>query len=797
MITEKVIEDPQNNPIDLKDFFIQVKKRWIYYASFLFICITLAVVYNKTSIPTYNVNTTILINDEEATPQIQPGNPVLSSLNPFTINSNFENEIYIFKSTPIIETAIKKLNFQVSYYERNYLGYKEIYEYSPFIIVFNQEHPQPVGMRFKIEIIDEVVYKISAKGKDVKIYNYATDKVINQVSKISIREDHTFNDSISNENYSFKVVLNKNFNLAEAGNRSYYFVFNNIKNLVHAYSNAIKIEPIKEDVNLAQIKIETPVINKTIEFLQSLTNEYINRSLEKRNFIAINTIDYIDSQLNNINDSLQRTEMKLQNFQASNAVMDISTKTNRLYDQMRELQSQKEQLDLRTRYYDYIKDYFESNQNISELIAPSSMGIDDPLLNNMIQQLIVLNNEKNNLIANNQEKSPYLKQLNIKIDNLKNSIFENVNYVLSTNDLNLTDINSKIGGLNAEINKLPRTSRELTGIERKFNVNDAIYTYLLQRKAESEISRASSLPNLEVIEPPAMDGDKPVSPMSKLNYLVALVLALVLPTAIFGISDYFNDYIKDEKSFERHLRYPLIGKIVHNYHKVDNVLVKFPNSSTSESFRHIRTNLPFFLKGKSNQIILITSSFGGEGKTFVSLNVASSLALYGKKTIMLDFDLRKPRLTEIFSKNDHAGISSYLINDASLDTITIRNVIDNLDFIPAGPIPPNPVELIAMEKTKILFSNLRNLYDYIIVDSPPVGIVTDSFVLMEHSGLNLLVARQDYTSVREYAGVQKELYSKGVRHLCVILNDVQGKHGKYGYGYYTKEQPSLSKKQAV
>jgi tyrosine-protein kinase Etk/Wzc len=796
MITEKVVESPQNNPIDFKDFYLQTKRRWIYYGASLVIFLGFAFVYNKTAIPTYKVKTTILIKDEEASQQIQVPN-MLSNLNPFAVNSNFENEIFIFKSTPIIETTIKKLNFQVSYFRKNYFDYREIYDYSPFIVVFNQEHPQPVNLLFKVEIIDNVVYKLSAKGKDIKIYNYANDKIINLVSRIKISGEHVFGDSINNENYSFKLVMNKNFNLNEAGTRKYYFTFNNIKNVVNSYSRAILIEPIKEEVNLAQITMETPNINKSVDFLNSLTLEYINRSLDKRNFIAINTIQYIDNQLSDINDSLQRTEMKLQNFQANNAVMDITAKTTRLYDQMRELQTQKEQLDLRNKYYDYIRNYFETNQNISEMIAPSSMGIDDPLLNNMIQQLIIMNNEKNNLVANNQEKSPYLKQLNIKIDNLKNSIFENIKYVLGTNELTKTDINTKIAQLNSEINKLPRTSRELTGIERKFNVNDAIYTYLLQRKAESEISRASSLPNLEVIEPPEQDGDDPVSPMSKLNYIIALFLALVIPTAGFAIADYFNDYIRDEKHFEKHLKYPMIGKIVHNHNKVDNVLVRFPNSSTSESFRHIRTNLPFFLKGKSNQVILVTSSFGGEGKTFTALNLASSLALFGKKTIILDFDLRKPRLTEILAPNSQQGISSYLIDDASLESIIHKQVIDNLDFIPAGFIPPNPVELIAMEKTKQFFSNLRMQYDYVIIDSPPVGIVTDSYVLLEHSGFNLLVARQDYTSVREFTSVQKELLTKGIHHLCVILNDVHGKHGKYGYGYYTKEKTSVPKKLVV
>jgi len=798
MVTEKLIEPAHTNPYDFREIYSQLRKRWIYYLISLLLITGIAFAVNTTSVPIYRVKSTIFINEDQNTPQtqMQPGN-LLSGLPLFSTVRSFDNEIVIFKSLPIIESALKSLNYQVTYFERNYLGLKEIYGYSPFVVVFSQDHPQPVNLLFKVELQDNQSFRITAKGEDIPIYNYSNDKIINQVSKLKIDETRGFDDVIESEYYSFKIIANQNYGLEEGGKKKYFFSFNHMKKLAVDYATAIAVAPVMEELNLAFITLQSPSVNKSVDIINALTQEYVQRSMDKRNFEAVNTIQYIDNQLTNINDSLQNTEQKLQSFQSSNQVMDINLKSTRLYEQLRQLQTQKEQLDMTTKYYDYIRKYFDSDENISDLIAPSSMGIDDPLLNNMIQQLITLNNEKNTLIANNQEKSPYLRQLNIKIDNMKNTISENINYVLSTNDMTLTDINQRIRELNVEINKLPKTSRELIGIERKFNVNDAIYTYLLQRKAESEIAKASSLPNLEVIEPPQQEGDGPVAPKKTLNYIIAFVISLIIPTLFFSVSDYFNDYIRDEKHLERHLRYPMIGRIIHNHHKVDLVMTKFPNSSTSESIRHVRTNLPYFLKGKSHQVIMVSSSFGGEGKTFTALNIALSLALFGKKTLIIDFDMRKPRLTEIFSATGDKGISSLLIEEIQLEEVIKKQVIENLDFIPSGPIPPNPVELIAMENTRMLFSNLETRYDYVIVDSPPIGIVSDGYLLMSYSSLNLLVCRQDYTSMREFLSIQRDLTSKGITNLCVLLNDVTGKHGRYGYGYYTKEPGSRTKKKSA
>ena len=795
MVSERITEVPQIEPLDIRGLLKRYAARWYVFLIAAFIGVLAAFIYNKEQLPVYNVSTTVLINEQENNLAPQPTG-IANAFNLFSTGGNFENEIYILKSTPVIESALSSLNFNVSYYERRIFNSKELYELSPFVVVFDKNHPQPIDVDFKMDFVDDKRFIITAVSNDVTIYDYATNKSIDKIDNLKLHKMVAFGSPINSEYYNFKVILNQNFISKELKNKNYYFRFNSLRSLTYQYQNLINIEPVQENADLARITLKATNVKKAIDLLGNLTEEYINRSLDKRNYISVNTSNYIDGQLRRITDSLTNTEKKLQNYQANNEVMDINAKSTRLYDQLQDLQNQKENIEIRNRYYNYINNYFVTNQNISDMIAPSSMGIEDPLLNNMIQELTNLSNEKKNLITNKQEKSPYLRQLNVKIENLKNTIFENIKYVQNTTKLTLEDIDNKINGLYREIGKLPKTSRELVGIERKFNVNDAIYTYLLQRKAESEISKASSLPNIEIVEPPDQAGELPVAPKKNLNYLLAFLLSIVIPAGYFGITDFFNETIKDERSFEKYIKFPFIGKVLHNYHRTEDILFRYPGSSTSESFRQIRTNLQFFNKGKPNQVILVTSSFSGEGKTFVALNIAAALSLSGKKTVLVDFDLRKSRLSDVFFEKNTYGVSSYLINSVLFEDIIMSNSNENLHFISSGEIPPNPVELIDSEKTRQLFSNLTDNYDYVVVDTPPLGIVADPFLIMQYSTINILVVRNNYTSLREFISVQKDLVNKKIANLCILVNDVRLKGGKYGHDYYSKKTSKHTEKRS-
>jgi capsular exopolysaccharide synthesis family protein len=462
-------------------------------------------------------------------------------------------------------------------------------------------------------------------------------------------------------------------------------------------------------------------------------------------------------------------------------------KSGRALDQLQELERDKGNTMIKFKYYQYISDYFNNNKEISDLIAPSSMGIEDELLNNLILELTTLNGERASIIENNQEKSPYLKQINIKIDNLKNTISENIKYIINTTEIALKDIDSRINAINSEINKLPTTQRQLLGFERKFNLNDAIYTFLLQRRAEAQIAKASNMPGAVIIEPTDLIGGGPISPKKNMVYILGLLLGVLLPFAAFRARDILQNKITENTEINKLTDIPILGKVYQNTKKVELVVQNFPKSHIAESFRIVRTGLNYFLNNNTSSILVITSTYGQEGKSFISCNLASTLALINKKTILLGFDLRKPKVYDRLNINNNIGISSYLSNQAKFEEILQHSNIENLDVITSGPIPPNPSELIASDKTKYLFDLLRIKYEYIVVDTPPIGLLSDTYTLMDKADLNIYVVRQNQTPRREFQYIINDLKEKRIKNLCLIVNDIPLiKKSKYGYDYYEK-----------
>src|ERR1035437_3483792 len=297
------------------------------------------------------------------------------------------------------------------------------------------------------------------------------------------------------------------------------------------------------------------------------------------------------------------------------------------------------------------------------------MGVEDILLNELTMQMTKLYTEKTEMTQFSREKSPSIKSLDIQINSTKNAIFENIKNAIKTNNIALKDIDGRIGVILSRINQLPETQRVLIGIERKFKLTDAIYTYLLQKRSEAQITQAANLPDNEVLDNARTEKDTPVYPTKSLNYLIALVIGLIIPVVFVLGKDYLNDKIMEREDVEKITSIPIIGHVIHSDKESNIVVMDSPKSSIAESFRSIRTNLQYLLQGKEKQTILLTSDMVSAGKTFCSINLASIFAMYGKKTLLMGFDLRKPKIFKDFGLSNEEGISSYLINKSSIEAI--------------------------------------------------------------------------------------------------------------------------------
>ncbi|MBN1414602.1 MAG: polysaccharide biosynthesis tyrosine autokinase [Bacteroidales bacterium] len=769
------------------DSIIQIiRKKWMIIGTSVIICLLIAFFYIWITEPLYQVSSSILITEDESS-YAKASAQFMEGFGLFGGQKNFQNEIKVIKSSVVIKEAIRNLNFQVSYFNRNTFRTQELYKSSPFVVVYNQNHVQPVDRMFYVKIKDNQSLHISIKQEKVNLYSFNTNNIVETLPKLKANIQASFGENLTSDYYDFKLILNENFEFNKLRSKRFAFVIHSPKGLLNYYRSKVEIVPDDLESTVAVVKMKTHVPEKAIDFINSLTSTYLLQDLDKKTHMAQKTVEYIDNQLNVIEDSLKIAEQNLQRYRTTTKVIDIAAKSGRVYDQLQELEREKANISVKYKYYKYLEETFNKGDKFSDLIAPSTMGVEDPLLNNLIQELLQLNSERTSLIENNQEKSPYLRKLEINIENLKNTISENIKYIINTTDITLQDINSRLNTLNYEINKLPRTERELLGYERKFNINDAIYTYLLEKRAEAQITNAAYLPDAEIIEYADLIGNGPISPKKKQVYLVGLMVGLILPLTVFRIIDLTNKKVKDKTQLESLIDIPFIGQVYSNHKKTDMVVTIYPKSHIAESFRMVRANLNYFLMNKKNVIIAVTSTFGQEGKSFVSANLAASLASSSFKTIVLGYDLRKPKLFDRLKDNKHPGISEFLCNQVGMEQIIQPSGINNLDVIIAGITPPNPSELITSPKTIELLNFLRSRYEYIVIDTPPIGIISDAYIIMDKADLNIYIVRQNSTLKNEMVSIIGELKEKQYKNLCVLLNDVPVLHKtKYGYDYYEK-----------
>lgn len=771
-----------------------------YFIASALCAFVLAFFINKFSARIFSNKVSLLIIQEERNSFLSSDDILGSGL--FSGIKNVENELNILKSFSVIFRTVQEMNLEVSYMlEENVLPFNllkftkevDLYSNSPIHVIIDQTHIQPVGQKIYIDVLNDSIFRMNMLGEKVAFYNFISNQNVDYIDSLTISGIFKFGEKIVHPNYSFTVFLNENYNPRALIEKKLYFRFNNLLYLTSAYKSGLRVSTTSTTSSVVNISLSGTNPRKVTNFLNKLSEVYLEKNLEKKNKKAFSTVNFIDMQIADISDSLMFAENKLQNFRSRNQVMDLSFQGQQLYEKMNSFETEKASISIQQKYYTYIKEYFNENQDVSDLIAPSAMEIQDPVLGQLIGQMLTLNSQRLNYLESNP-KNLFIKDLDIQIANLKTTILENIKYNYNKLEISKQDIDSRIDKLSSQLTYLPKTERELIGMERQFKLNDAIYTFLLQKRSEAQIARASNTPDYEIIDEAKLFRASIVSPNTKMNYIIAVFLGLFFPFVIILIRDFLNNKVSDIKEVESISDLPIIGQVLHNRTKSNAIIRDYPKSPLADSFRAIRTNLQFFSKGNDRMVILMTSSSSGEGKSFCSVNLASVYALLGKKTLLLGFDLRRPALFEDLNLKNEIGITSYLINNNKITDIIQHTEIENLDFIAAGPIPPNPVELIASEKTKYFFSELKNKYEYIIIDSAPVGAVTDSFLLFKYADINVFTIRHNYTHKEALKSNLSNIEKKKIDNVSLLINDIKFGKNDYGYTYQSKYYTNNNKR---
>ncbi len=752
----------QNNELaQLRKVILLVVRNWYYFVIALVLSITIAYLYNRYTLPTYRVNATLLIEGEKESTSTS-GDQILEGFGLTGSMKNLDNQIMILSSRQLIGSAISELILEKEYYYRKLSKIKSFYPGQPIEIVPISHDNFPKDVEFVFKFRGDNSFKLDTEpGATFDLHTSAL-----------------FGETIEYEGVRFYINLLDREWFTNRKNRKIYFIWHSHDKLVDDFSDRLIIEPASKNGTAVNIKLDGTNKIMDTDFLNQYLELFLNMSLDKKNIKAIRTIQFIDDMLIGISDSLILTEDKLQQFRSRHRVMDLSAQGQSIIDQAVVLENEQARRGIEAEYYNYLSEYLTENDTAEVPIAPATIGITDPGLTKLVADLADLQGQYYSKSLG--EKNPMQTMLAQRIENTKNALEETLKGVIRANNLAIADINAQIRNLNAQASALPVTERELLGIERKYQLNNELYTYLLEKRAQAQIQKASNVPDNEIIDPPRAESI-PLRPRGALNYMLAMFTGFGLPFLLILLIDAISLKIKDTDEIQRTTNIPVSGHIPHYSQKKNVLILDESESHIAEAFRSLRTRLQFFTKEVISPVILVTSPMPGDGKTSIACNLAYAYSLLEQKTVIIDFDLRAPKINSVFNLNNKVGISKWLIGKDKFEDIIKQTKYKNLDIISAGPVPPNPSELASLFKTNDLLNKLKERYDYIIIDSSPIGIFSDAIHLASLADASLIVIRQNQTLKNILNNTITEININTINSVSFVLNDLTLKNYNYGY----------------
>jgi capsular exopolysaccharide synthesis family protein len=769
----------RNDVIDVKLLMRKLTAKWYYFIISLMITIGIAVIYNKITNRVYLVRGTILLKSPKS--GITKPDDFLKGMEMLMPNTELEDEIGILTSRTTIEKAINQLDFGVSYYvNKKLFKTEERYGDSPFTVKLKPNVNQITEVPIYIKQLPDDRYEVVANGENVDAYSFSTHLVEDFFPYVEIAETREIFMPFESPNLAFTIKFDDRFKTSK-GEKT-YFVIHNLESLAESYRNSLEVNPISRESNIVELNMEGELPHKLTVFIDRLMTVYQESDVSKKNLLGLRIIDFIDSQISDVSDSLRKVESSLESFRTRNKIIDISTTAENLSKRLDDLLTEKAAVEVKLQYYEYISDYLRAG-TYQDVTAPSSIDIDDPILNSTLLELSKLYREKTGLNFSARDNNPLAEVLDLKIKNAKKSLEENLNGSINATKIALNDYNKRIGQVRVNMNLLPRNERELVSIQRRFDFSDNVYNYLLEKRAETGIAIASNISDKDIVDKAKMVGAGSIAPNTKLIYFMALLAGFAGAIGLIIIKDFLNDNIVTKEDLENNTNIPLIGAISHGSKKDKLNFIKDARSLLAESFRSLRVNYQYLTLGKDHNVIGLTSSVSGEGKTFCSVNLAIVMAQAGKKTLIIDTDMRRPQVANYLNFDNKRGLANYLIGECTSEELINHSKIKNLDVITSGPIPPNPLDIISQPQFEVLINKMRDIYNIIILDSPPLGHVSEYIVLMKYTDANIYVVRSDYTNKNLLERINELFEDKKISNVGILLNDVKVSHHGYQYRY--------------
>lgn len=746
---------------DLRLFFLKYLRYWYWFVLTLFIAIGGALLYLQYAVPIYKISATLLIKDEKK--GSSNTNDILKELDMFSGSKIVENEIEVLKSKVLAEKVIDDLNLTVSYYSEGWLRDNELFKRSP--VTLNYISLQDISYRkpLYVRIIDFQNFELLDENK-------------NAIGK------YIYTQSLNNSYGRFRVFLN---NPKAKSGQIVKIKFARRENLVQSFVNKIQVELINIKSTVLQLSLEDAVPEKGKVILAKLIDVYTYSSLEDKNSEATNTLRFIGERLQLITGELKDVEKDVEQYKTSQGITDLSAEGNLFLEKVKDNDSKLSEVDIQLKVLDGVERYLASGQNN---VAPATLMVNDPILTSFIEKLGELELQREKTSRTVQAGNPFLETINTQIANTKQAIRENVSNQKKGLIITRNGLQGNNNKFESAIRTIPRKEREFVNIQRQQNIKESLYLLLLQKREETALSYASTVTDSRIIDTPHATS-VPIKPTPNTIYIIALLVGIFLPAATINIKDLLDDRVQSRKEIEIVTGISIFGEVAQKPADVEGHLIDIKSRSfLSEQFRTLRTNLQYINTNSSGKgtVLIFTSSTSGEGKSFVTLNLASSLAALDKKVAVLELDLRKPKLSSYMGESREHGISNYLVGSTNETDIIKATKVNNLFLVSSGPIPPNPAELLSNGKIQTLINVYRETFDYVLVDTPPVGLVTDATILSPFVDACFYIIRHEVTQKTNLSILTDLIKFNRFKSINVIFNGVNYKNSqeyRYGYGY--------------
>lgn len=762
--TEQRIE--KNDLIDLSKIVKKItgKKYWFLLSSF--ICLSFAFLFVQYTAPTYKITAQLLVNDDEKGGGLGKQAGALMDLGGIMgSNNSVDNEVIILKTRFLMDQVVRQMELNIVYYHKIGISVREINE-SPF----------KVNILSAVDSIPTTLINVLKSGDKLRVKSANFEQEVSWNQPFTIKRLGTL-----------KLIPNPAVKIT---NGEYEASISSIDNKSAELMNQLVVKTADKQVTVIDLALIYPVQKKGEDILNTLINKYIVANLSDKNAIADSTYKFIKERINIIALELGDVENKVETFKRSNKLADMSEQSKLLVQTTSTFQSDLAKAETQVTVLNDLESYLEDKSK-NKRVFPTSLLPSDMVFSSLMEQYNLLLIERDKQLLSVTEESPFVQNIDSQISGLRNGILANIRSTRNTFIVTRDKLRSQLNQVEGKIGGIPLIEKNYLKLARNQQIKQELYIFLMQKAEETAISKTANISIAKVIDPPKAEL-RAVSPKKMVIYLSALMFGLIIPLILIFGKDLLVTTIETKEDITSITSVPVIGEISHNNTSDNLIVANNGRSAISEQFRALRTNLAFYLKEEHQKCILVTSSMSGEGKSFTAINLGIILALSGKKVLLMELDLRKPGLSAKLNVPNIVGFSNYSI-DMTLKTSDIIKPLafnNNLFLISSGPLPPNPAEILMSNRTNSLINELKMQFDYIIMDAPPIGIITDAQLLSNNADATIYIVRQKVTQKDQLIIVDDLYNGSKMKNLGIVVNDIVNKEYGYGYGYgsYGEEQ---------